>query len=50
MHKIVTDMEDNFDDYSVQIDEECLSQDFDDIDLYAERLEEEEDTSDILFE
>lgn len=32
---------DNFDDYSVQIDNECLHQDFDDVDLYGTKLEEE---------
>lgn len=32
-------MED-FDDYAVDIDSECLHQDFDDIDLYGEKLEE----------
>lgn len=30
----------NFDDYSIQIDNECLHQDFDDVDLYGERYEE----------
>lgn len=43
----------NFDDYSIQIDAECLHQDFDDVDLYANKLEE--DSSDnfgenIIFE
>ena len=27
----------NFDDYSIPIDEECLHQDFDDVDLYGEK-------------
>lgn len=36
-------MED-FDDYAVNIDSECLHQDFDDVDLYGEKLEESADT------
>lgn len=35
-------MED-FDDYAVNIDSECLHQDFDDVDLYGEKLEESTD-------
>lgn len=31
---------DNFDDYAVNVDNECLHQDFDDVDLYGEKLEE----------
>lgn len=44
-------MED-FDIYSVNIDSECLHQDFDDIDLYGEKIEESDDDfgSDINFE
>jgi hypothetical protein len=34
---------DYFDDYSVDMDSECLNQDFDDVDLFGEKLE---DTSD----
>ncbi len=37
-------MED-FDDYAVDIDSECLHQDFDDVDLYGEKLEESTDDS-----
>lgn len=32
---------DNFDDYYIQIDTECLHQDFDDVDLYGNKLIEE---------
>lgn len=32
-------MED-FDNYSVNIDAECLHQDFDDVDLFGEKMEE----------
>jgi hypothetical protein len=31
-----------FDDYSVSIDEDCLYQDFDDIDLYGDKIIEED--------
>ena len=31
-----------FDDYAINIDSDCLHQDFDDIDLYGEKYEEEE--------
>lgn len=34
-------MED-FEDYAVDIDSDCLHQDFDDIDLYGNKYEEEE--------
>lgn len=34
---------DNFDDYCVNIDTDCLHQDIDDIDLYAKKLVEDED-------
>lgn len=33
---------DNFDNYSIDIDAECLHQDFDDVDLYGEKIEENE--------
>lgn len=35
-------MED-FDNYSVNIDAECLHQDFDDVDLFGEKMEEVSD-------
>ena len=35
-------MED-FDNYSVNIDAECLHQDFDDVDLFGEKMEETSD-------
>lgn len=44
---------DNFDDYSVPIDSECLHQDIDDVDLYATKLEEEDNDGfgdDIIFD
>lgn len=34
---------DNFDDYAIQIDSECLHQDFDDVDLYGNKIMEEPD-------
>lgn len=34
---------DNFDDYSIQIDTECLHQDFDDVDLYGDKIIEDTD-------
>lgn len=34
---------DDFDNYSVDIDSECLHQDFDDVDLYGEKLIEDTD-------
>ena len=40
----------NDDDYGVTIDSEVLGQDFDDVDLYGERTEEELPNSDIEFE
>ena len=36
-------MESNFDEFSVLIESDVLSQDFDDIDLYGDKIEEEED-------
>ena len=33
---------DIFDDYAVDIDSDCLHNDFDDYDLYGERMEENE--------
>lgn len=44
---------DDFDNYSVEIDGECLHQDFDDVDLYGTKLVEDEDDefgNDINFE
>lgn len=35
-------MEDNFDDFSVSIESDVLSQDFDDIDLYGNKTVEDE--------
>lgn len=32
---------DDFNDYCVNIDSECLHQDFDDVDLYGTKLEED---------
>lgn len=37
-------MEDNFDDFAVNIESDVLSQDFDDVDLYGDKYEE--DTND----
>ena len=34
-------MEDNFDEFSVLIESDVLSQDFDDVDLYGDKIEEE---------
>ena len=34
---------DEFDDYAVDIDAECYYQDFDDVDLYGEKLIEDTD-------
>lgn len=34
-------MEDNFNDFSVTVESDILSQDFDDIDLYGDKCEEE---------
>lgn len=34
---------DDFDLYTVPMDGECLTQDFDDVDLYGEKLEEDSD-------
>lgn len=36
-------MEDNFDEFSVPIESDVLSQDFDDVDLYGDKIEEEDD-------
>lgn len=36
-------MEDNFDEFSVSIESDVLSQDFDDVDLYGDKIEEEDD-------
>lgn len=42
---------DEFDMFSVDIDSECLAQDFDDVDLYAEHTQVEDNAeSNILFE
>lgn len=35
-------MEDNFDDFAVSIESDVLSQDFDDVDLYGDKYEEDE--------
>lgn len=35
-------MNDNFDDYAISIESDVLSNDFDDIDLYGDKLEEQE--------
>ena len=35
-------MEDNFDDFAIPIESDVLSQDFDDVDLYGDKIEEEE--------
>lgn len=35
-------MNDNFDDYAISIESDVLSNDFDDIDLYGNKLEEQE--------
>lgn len=35
-------MEDNFDDFAIPIESDVLSQDFDDIDLYGDKFEEDE--------
>ena len=35
-------MEDDFDKYSIHIDSDVLSDDFDDIDLYGDKIEEDE--------
>ena len=37
-------MEDNFADYQVQVDSDCIRSDFDDYDLYGEIMEEEDNT------
>lgn len=36
-------MVDNFDDYKVQVDSDCITSDFDDYDLYGEIMEEYND-------
>lgn len=35
-------MEDNFDEFSVLVESDVLSQDFDDVDLYGDKIEEED--------
>ena len=40
----------DFDAHTIQIDAETISQDFDDIDLYGEKLIEDEEESDLQFE
>lgn len=35
-------MNNNFDDYAISIESDVLSNDFDDIDLYGDKLEEQE--------
>ena len=35
-------MESNFDEFSVLIESDVLSQDFDDVDLYGDKIEEED--------
>ena len=37
-----TNMEDNFDEFSVLVESDVLSQDFDDVDLYGDKIEEED--------
>lgn len=37
-----TDMKDNFDNFAVPIESDVLSQDFDDVDLYGDKYEEED--------
>ena len=39
-----------FDNLAVQIDAECTSQDFDDVDLYGEIMIEDDNDSDLEFE
>lgn len=36
-------MDIEFDDYAINIDAECLHQDFDDVDLFGEKMEETSD-------
>lgn len=38
-------MEDNFDDFAIRIENDVLSQDFDDVDLYGDKTVEEETDS-----
>ena len=40
----------DFDAHTIQIDGEVLNQDFDDVDLYGEKLIEDEEESDLQFE
>ena len=35
-------MEDNFDEFSVLVESDVLSQDFDNVDLYGDKIEEED--------
>lgn len=34
-------MEDNFNDFSISIESDVVSQDFDDVDLYGDKIEED---------
>lgn len=43
-------MNEEYNDYYEEMDSETINQDFDDIDLFGEKIVEEEDDSDILFE
>lgn len=44
-------MEDLFDNYAVEMDTECLYQDIDDVDLYGEKMvEDNTEETNILFE
>lgn len=40
----------DFNDVCVSVDSECYNQDIDDVDLFGERLVEEDDNCDIQFE
>lgn len=37
------EINDNFDDYTIQIDSDCVENDFDEYDLYGERMEDSSD-------
>ena len=43
-------MEDDFDAYKVQVDSDCVSSDFDDYDLYGERMVGDDNESDTNIE
>lgn len=43
-------MDNIFDDYSIPMDSELISQDFDDIDLYGTKIVEDEYEDNILYE